>query len=68
MGRIEQAQISLDGESWRVIYPEDGIADTNRELYSETFDKLGPGEHTVALQLMDEFHNISAISRTIKLQ
>jgi len=67
VGRIAEAQVSLDGERWRTVFPQDGIADTPRESYREEFNNLAPGEHTVAVQVFDEFHNTATFSRSIKL-
>ncbi|MCE5272485.1 SMP-30/gluconolactonase/LRE family protein [bacterium] len=67
VGRIGEAQVSLDGERWRAVFPQDGIADTPRESYREEFGNLAPGEHTVAVQILDEFHNTATFSRSIKM-
>ncbi len=67
VGRIAQAQVSLDGERWRNAPPEDGIADTPKENFRVDFRNLAPGEHTVAVQVLDEFHNTATFSRTIKI-
>lgn len=66
-GRIGKAQVSLDGEPWRPLFPEDGIADTPRENYRIEMEKLSPGEHTVTVQVMDEFSNSATISRSFSM-
>ena len=67
MSRIERAEISLDAGDLTLIFPVDGIADSQSENYSITFPNVSPGEHTVTVQVYDAFNNMTASSRTIKL-
>jgi len=67
MSRIERAEISLDAADWKKIFPVDRIADSRSEDFSITFDKVPPGDHTVSVQVYDEFYNTTTVSRTIKL-
>ncbi len=55
---IYQAEYSLDGKAWTVLFPEDGIADSSRESFRLTLQDLAPGEHVLALRAVDAAGNL----------
>ena len=54
---LRQGRYSLDGQPWLWFAPDDGIFDSPKETFSITFEGLAPGEHTVAVQLLDAARN-----------
>ena len=65
-GRIKRADISLDGGTWREVFPDDGIADSPRERFSVDLLIEGPGEHTISLRAYDNSNNVGTISVTVR--
>jgi hypothetical protein len=58
---LKRLELSLDGGPWQQIFPEDGIADLPREMFSVTVTSLtdatgGPvaaGDHIAMLRAFD---------------
>lgn len=65
-GRIKRVDVSVDGGSWREVFPDDGIADSRRETYSVNLPVMGEGEHTISLRAFDNSNNIGNISVTVR--
>ena len=65
-GRIKRVDVSVDGSSWREVFPDDGIADSRRETYSVNLPVIGEGEHTISLRAFDNSNNIGNISVTVR--
>jgi len=65
-GRIKRVDVSVDGSSWREVFPDDGIADSRRETYSVNLPVIGEGEHTISLRAFDNSNNIGNISITVR--
>jgi len=65
-GRIKRVDVSVDGGSWREVFPDDGIADSRRETYSVNLPVTGEGEHTISLRAFDNSNNIGNISVTVR--
>jgi hypothetical protein len=61
-GKIKKADLSVDGSPWTPIFPDDGIADNNREHYSVDVPGLPAGEHTVSLRVFDTSGNVGTLS------
>jgi hypothetical protein len=59
-GMVKRADISLDGEAWRSVFPEDGIADSPREVFAIDLPVAGAGEHTISLRAFDASGNVSS--------
>src|SRR6185295_5641203 len=57
-GRIKRADVSIDGGAWREVFPDDGIADSQRERFSLDLLVEGPGEHTISLRAYDNSSNV----------
>lgn len=65
-GRIKRADVSLDGGTWREVFPDDGIADSQRERFSLDLAVGGPGEHTISLRAYDNSSNVGTVSVVIR--
>ena len=65
-GRIKRADVSVDGGAWHEVFPDDGIADGQREQYSLNVAVAGVGEHTISLRAFDGSGNIGSISVTVR--
>ena len=59
-GMVKRADVSLDGDGWRSVFPEDGIADSPREVYVLDLPVAGVGEHTISLRAFDASGNVSS--------
>lgn len=60
-GRIDRADVSVNGSDWKSVIPEDGIADSAKERYVLNLQIAGNGEHTVALRVYDKSGNVGSI-------
>jgi len=65
-GRIKRADVSVDGGTWREVFPDDGIADGPRERFSVDLLIQGPGEHTISLRAYDNSNNVGTISVIVR--
>jgi sugar lactone lactonase YvrE len=59
-GMIRRADVSVDSGEWRAVFPEDGIADSPREVYALDLPVEGAGEHTISLRAIDGSGNVSS--------
>jgi hypothetical protein len=55
---IQRSDLSVDGATWRAIFPDDGIADSPRERYTLDLPLVGAGEHTISLRAFDASGNV----------
>jgi hypothetical protein len=65
-GRVKRADVSIDGGPWHEVFPDDGIADSQRERYSLDVLVSGPGEHTISLRAFDNSNNVGSISVVVR--
>ena len=65
-GRLKRADVSIDGGAWREVFPDDGIADSQRERFSLEVAVEGPGEHTISLRAYDNSSNVGTVSVIIR--
>ncbi len=65
-GRIKRADVSVDGGAWHEVFPDDGIADSQREHYSLDLAVSGVGEHTISVRAFDNSNNVGNVSVTIR--
>jgi hypothetical protein len=56
MNIISKAEYSLDGGDWTVVAPVSRISDSPELDYELSLD-AGPGEHTIAVRVTDEYDN-----------
>lgn len=58
-GTIRRAEASINAQPWQIIYPEDGIADSNREVYVVRLPReRESGGTTVSLRAYDRNGNV----------
>jgi hypothetical protein len=65
-GRIKRADVSIDGGAWHEVFPDDGIADGQRERYSLDLAVAGAGEHTISLRAFDNSNNVGNVSVAVR--
>ena len=65
-GRIKRADVSVDGGAWREVFPDDGIADSQRERFSLDVPITGAGEHTISLRAYDNSNNVGSVSVIVR--
>ncbi|RPI28721.1 MAG: hypothetical protein EHM61_04085 [Acidobacteria bacterium] len=65
---IHQAEYSVDGREWNIVFPSDGIADTETEQYTLKLDNLSAGEHQVWIRVVDSVGNISTGKTNVSVQ
>ncbi|HMG75323.1 MAG TPA: WD40 repeat domain-containing protein [Pyrinomonadaceae bacterium] len=65
-GRIKRADVSIDGGPWHEVFPDDGIADSQRERYSLDLAVAGAGEHTISLRAFDNSNNVGNVNVTLR--
>ena len=65
-GRIKRADVSIDGGNWREVFPDDGIADSQRERFSIDLPISGAGEHTISLRAYDNSNNVGSVSVIVR--
>ncbi|HWB86127.1 MAG TPA: hypothetical protein VG675_18430 [Bryobacteraceae bacterium] len=59
LNNIAKAQYSLDGGEWTVVSPVTRLSDS-QELDYDVSIAAGPGEHTVAVRVTDDYDNEAA--------
>jgi hypothetical protein len=57
-GSIKSIEVSLDGGAWRVVFPEDGIADMPREAFRIDIPEADSGEHVALVRAADDAGNL----------
>ena len=65
-GRIKRADVSVDGGTWREVFPEDGIAESPRERFAVEVAIEGAGEHTISLRAYDHSNNVGTVSIVVR--
>ena len=55
---VHQAEYSVDAGPWDILFPGDGIADSDSEHYTLGIENLEPGEHAITLRVVDSAGNI----------
>ena len=58
LNNIAKAEYSLDGGEWTVAAPVTQLSDSLELDYELTLD-AGPGEHTIAVRVADEYENLA---------
>ena len=57
---IARSSYSVDAHHWQSVFPEGRLTDAPVENYDVVLRDLKPGEHTVAVQVFDQFENSAA--------
>jgi hypothetical protein len=66
-GRIATAEFSIDGGSWNLIFPVDGITDSAQEEYRFTTPELSMGEHLIGIRASDADGNTGTSKAIVKI-
>ncbi len=61
---ITTAEYSLDGSEWMVVEPTTRLSDSQSLDYQLRLDDVGPGEHTLAVRVADQFEN-QEVAKTV---
>jgi hypothetical protein len=65
LNNVAKAEYSLDGCEWTVASPVTGLSDSPELDYSLALD-AGPGEHTIAVRVTDDYDNQAADKSVVK--
>lgn len=57
---IARSSYSVDAHHWQSVFPEGRLTDAPVENYDVVLHDLKPGEHTIAVQVFDQFENSAA--------
>jgi WD40 repeat protein len=66
-GPIAHARYSLDANDWQTIFPTGQLSDAPKESYYMELPGLTVGEHTLAVQVSDQFGNAATAKITFKV-
>jgi len=61
---IARTSYSLDAGKWQIVFPFGQITDAPSENYDIPLRNLKPGEHTVVVQVFDQFENTATAKVT----
>jgi hypothetical protein len=50
---LKSAEVSFDGGEWMLIYPDDLVLDSPREVFTLVYRNLSPGEYLIAVRVLD---------------
>ena len=64
---VHQAEYSVDAGAWKIIFPRDGIADSETENYEFALQDLPAGEHTITLRVVDSVGNLGTGKLTVAI-
>lgn len=67
-GHIASGEFSIDGGDWYLVFPTDGIADSQEEDFRLTTPELTPGEHMIGLRASDATGNTGTTKLIVKIQ
>jgi len=62
--RIVRGEYSVDGGTWQLIFPVDGIADSAHESFKVRVTVDKPGEHLIAFRCADSSSNVGTAKVT----
>jgi hypothetical protein len=65
---IARAEYSIDAGDWQLIFPTGVLSDSPKESYFMELPGLPPGEHTLAVQVADDFNNTTTAKTTFTVQ
>ncbi len=64
---VHQAEYSVDAGQWNILFPEDGIADSDSENYTLEIENLESGEHAITLRVVDSVGNIGTDKTVVSI-
>ena len=62
---VTKAEYSLDGGEWTIVAPVTHLSDAPQLDYDLQVD-AGPGEHTIAIRVQDDYDNTAAAKAVVK--
>jgi hypothetical protein len=65
---IARAEYSVDAGDWQLIFPTDILSDAPKESYFVQLPGYPPGEHTLAVEVTDDFGNTTTAKTTFTVQ
>ncbi|MFQ5739503.1 MAG: hypothetical protein ACE5JX_10875 [Acidobacteriota bacterium] len=65
---VYQTDYAVDAGEWQILYPRDGIADSEVEEFDLTATKLARGEHLITVRVVDSVGNIGTAKVTFSIQ
>jgi len=65
---VSRIEVSIDGKSWKGIFPSDLIYDEPIEPFSYTAGGLAPGAHTVTVRAWDEATNLTSAGENVVIK
>jgi hypothetical protein len=65
LNRLGKAEYSLDGGDWTVVAPVTKLSDSTELDYDLGVD-AGPGEHTIAVRVLDEYDNLATDKAVVR--
>ncbi len=66
-GRIASGEFSIDGGEWYLLFPKDGIADSEQEDFQVTTPEIASGEHIIGLRATDGNGNTGTAKLIVKI-
>jgi hypothetical protein len=63
---IKRAQYSLDGGEWTMVAPVGHLSDSLELDYNLVLKDAGPGEHTIAVRVEDDYDNQAAAKTVVE--
>jgi hypothetical protein len=67
-GHVATAEFSIDGGTWSLVFPTDGIADSTEEEFQVTTPDLAPGEHLIGLRASDRNGTTGTTKLVVRIQ
>ncbi len=64
LSSIQRAEYSLDGGDWLLAEPATKISDSVEHDYTLALEQAGPGEHTIAVRVTDDYDN-QAVAKAV---
>jgi hypothetical protein len=62
---IYQAEYAVNAGDWHIVFPEDGIADSESEHFTLILNNLKKGEHAIAVRIVDSIGNITTTKKNV---
>jgi hypothetical protein len=65
LNNVDKAEYSLDGGDWMVVSPVSKLSDSPELDYDLSVD-AGPGEHTIAVRVTDDYENVATDKAVVR--
>ncbi len=66
-GHLATAEFSIDGGEWNLVFPVDGISDSDREDFQIASPELSVGEHLIGIRASDRNGNTSSARLLVRI-